>query len=128
MSLVLDRRALAAKDAEIARLACELRLAISARDYANDMLDKGRAEIAALGEQLKQAILSNASLIAEAAQLRAALPALWGQYDDAGRELWIDPAEAMRARCEAIARDMDTFDGDAIADAIAALGKGEGNQ
>ena len=37
-------------------LECENRLAISARDYANDMLDKGRAEIAALRADLKIAV------------------------------------------------------------------------
>lgn len=66
-----------------------------ARD-ATDELAARDAEIERLGERLKQAILSNSDLIAEVAQLRAALPALWGQYDDEGRKLWIDPAEAMR--------------------------------
>ena len=62
----------------------ELRTQLAARD----------AEIARLGERLKQAILSNATLLAEATQLRGALPALWGQYDDEGRKLWIDPKDA----------------------------------
>ncbi len=67
------------------------------------------------------------------AQLREALPALWGQYDDEGRKLWIDHAEAVRAKCEAIARGYDECDApgytvaDAIAEAFASLeGKGEG--
>ena len=39
--------------AENERLQCELRLAISARDYANDMFDKGRAENERLREALR---------------------------------------------------------------------------
>ena len=88
------------------------------------------------------------ALRAEIAALREALPALWGQYDDEGRKLWVDPAEAMRAKCEAIvdaelvdsAEAAHTDDGDVYAaasaayyalrtvrDRIAALkGKGEG--
>jgi len=42
-----DVPALAAERmAEIGRLQCDLRLAVTARDYANDMLDKARAELA----------------------------------------------------------------------------------
>jgi hypothetical protein len=72
----------AAQAREIAALQCENRLAISARDYANDMLDNGRAVIAAL---------------------RA-------ERDDLYRKLYgspaPDPAEAMRAKCAELWQDL----------------------
>ena len=44
---------IAAKNDENERLQCELRLAISARDYANDMLDKGRANELRVAEAIR---------------------------------------------------------------------------
>lgn len=93
-----------AKDAEIARLQCDLRLAISARDYANDMLEKERGSPApdptdATDFEMEISSVENEDGSVNGDDLRrllshayacGALAALKGQGD---------PAEAMRAKC-----------------------------
>jgi hypothetical protein len=184
-------RALAVRDAEIARLTairdecmglitsqereilqlkCDNRLAISARDYANDMLKKGRAEITQLEElaagaapavEDQQPLEPNAEaslLLMECADFFAATfatadvrawealltylpahaindeshPRFIAGYDAGMNDRRLEAkkaAEAMRAKCEAIARAaaekrLSVIGWNAIcdvADAIAAL-------
>ena len=64
-----------------------------------------RAENDRLREALKDCRLRCGELDASNVRLREALPALWGQYDDEGRKLWVDPADALRAENDRLRGD-----------------------
>lgn len=72
---------------------------------------KAIAENERLREDLKDCRLQCGELDFSNVKLREALPAFWGQYDDEGRKLWVDPADALRAENERLRKALHDQEG-----------------
>jgi hypothetical protein len=80
-------------------------LKTKAKDYESQLAAQA-CEIVALREALKDSRMRCGELDASDSKLREALPALWGQYDDEGRKLWIDPSEVQACEIVALREDI----------------------